>query len=566
MIDLQKLKEILEKERELAVTDIAKKVFRAKVVESDVISILECKNANYFNSGDVVGVFEEGDVKGFGTVLDSKDKILTVYTHQQFDGEVQILDYEPLIALDLQIDFIERINKRDLNELEEICVNVFIEKNYKELRKIKIEKNSSGIKLDSSQIDAIEHALALEDGEILLITGPPGTGKTTVIAEIAKELSDDERIMIASHTNRAVDNAIEKLPLKDTLRVGRPEKVSSEVKEYLLSYKARKELGNQIEDIEAEIENYLRSGDKRKLLEVSHLLEKRNEMLRKASEDVLLNSKVVGTTLVKSNLFPLKNFDFDTVIIDECNQASITLALLGMKKGRKYVLVGDDMQLPPIFRVIKNCEQLSAFGFFLKKYPDRMKMLKIHRRSHPEIIGFSAKYLYNGEVVAEEGCLNQKLKIETKNPILDPEKPLVFVHVDGEEGKEGLSKFNKKEIEVCRELADEMNDHGVDFSVITPYIQQKKKIEKLNIPADTIDAFQGREKDAIIFSVTATKNLEFAAEPRRLNVAITRARKKLVVLSNAHAILKNRRNLLYKFFMYAHKLRRVYDWENKRWM
>jgi len=259
-------------------------------------------------------------------------------------------------------------------------------------------------KLDPTQIEAVECALALDDGEFLLIRGPPGTGKTVVIAKIAYELATKEKVLIASHTNRAVDNAIEELPLEKALRIGRPEKILPEIRKYLLGYKAKQALGEKLREIESEIKKHLEflrgiekelrkageferkklSETRRKLKEhIREFYKKRNEMLRKSSEELVEEMPIIGSTLVKSWLYPLSSISFDTTIIDECSQASITLALLGMVKARKWILVGDDKQLLPIFRTLRDSEKLSAFVSLLKKYPNRMKMLRMHRRSNP---------------------------------------------------------------------------------------------------------------------------------------------------------------------------------------
>ncbi|OYT32707.1 hypothetical protein B6U96_18985 [Archaeoglobales archaeon ex4484_92] len=598
---LTNLKDILIREKQEALKDVLKLIVPARILDvSQGIATLESNHANLFESGDVLGLVfsHEGKItiQQLGTVIDSSQDILTVFADLDLkEGwDLKITNYEPLIAFDLQIGLIERIEKGELQSFEERAVDLFFgDVKVGKTKRVELEdKRNVKAKylLDESQIEAVEAALALEDGEFLLIRGPPGTGKTVVIAKIAYELARNEKVLITSHTNRAVDNAIEELPVDVALRVGRPEKVLPNIRKYLLGYKARQGLGEKLEEIEREISKTLKllfkieedarkaSGfEKSKLNEVRrkykehvrHLYTERNEMLRKSSEELVEKMPIIGSTLVKSQLYPLSTVSFDTVIIDECSQASITLALLGMVKGRKWILVGDDKQLLPIFRTLRDSEKLSAFVSLLNKFPHRMEMLRIHRRSHPEIIGFSAKYAYEGKIKPAEECRKRILKIKSNHPVLN-EKPVVFVHVEGEEEREGRSKFNSKEIEVCVELIRELKKYlnPEEVGVISPYVAQRKRIAERvkGVEVDTVDAFQGREKDVIIFSVTSTGSMDFVSNPNRLNVAFTRARKKLIVVGNGRAIYRFKDNMLYKFLEYVYELNGIYDWERGIWL
>ena len=607
---LSSLRGVLLSERGRVLRDILaeERTFPARVLSfSERIATLESRYANLFESGDSLGLLlgygDRASVERLGTVMYSSQDTLTVFTDMELrDGDsLRLVNYEPLIALDLQLELIDRIERGELNDPERSAVNVVLQQvRVGEFRRAKLRDRydtKGRFKLDNYQIDAVEAALGLEEGELLLIHGPPGTGKTVVIAKIARELANrGEKVLIASHTNRAVDNALEELSPDEALRVGRPEKVLPSIRRYLLGYKARHGLGKELEDIEEEIrrgfelltkvERDMRrasSFERARLKDVvgrwkgriKELYVKRNEMLRRTSEELVREMRMIGSTLVKSQLYPLADVSFDTVLIDESSQASITLALLGMVKGRKWVLVGDDKQLLPIFRTLRSTSELrrlSAFVSLKDKYPHRVRMLRMHRRSHPEIIGFSAKHVYDGRIEPAKECWNFKLRIRTSNPILDPEKPVVFVHVEGHEERDGRSKFNPKEIEVCVEIVRELTRYVSpgDVGVIAPYVSQRKRIAerlgKVRVEVATVDSFQGREKDVIVFSVTSTTTMAFVSDPNRLNVAFTRARKKLIVIGNRRAIYKSRGTLLYKFLEYAYDRRRIYEWELKRWV
>jgi len=282
---------------------------------------------------------------------------------------------------------------------------------------------------------------------------------------------------------------------------------------------------------------------------------------------------IIGSTLVKSQLPPLEEREFDTVIIDEASQASVTLALLAMVKTRKWVLVGDHKQLQPIFRTLRpdECEWLSAFNRLYRMYGDRSLWLERHYRSNVEIANFMATYIYEGRIKPADVCWQKKLVLSGKPrlELLDPEKPLVFVDVRGIErrDREG-SVYNPEEASAAEEIVRELVRLGVKgecIAVITPYRAQRGLLRKrlgdiAGIEVDTVDAFQGREKDVVVFSVTSTRDLNFAAEPHRLTVALSRARLKMIVVGHADAVLRHGDSLLYRFYQHCKERGWVYEW------
>jgi len=506
---------------------------------------------------------------------------------------LEVCESEVLVGYDLQLELIEKIKRNELDEFEQrVIAHVFGASSSKGLRKV----NPSDVldvkeryPLDDFQLEAVEYALGLEEGESLLIIGPPGTGKTRVIAKIAYELyKRGERILIASHTNRAVDNALEILPVEISLRVGRPEKVLPNIRLYLLSYKARTILGSKLKKLEDKISNvkaeiyhlfqirneYERIGYQeryRSMLQYAknmlrRLCEARNSMLKKESEKLVKTARIIGSTLIKSHLPPLVDERFDTVLIDECSQASLTLALLGMVKAKKWVLVGDHKQLLPIFQTLdvkdkKVQEKLSAFCYMLDKYKERSVWLRRHYRSNSEIIGFSSRYIYGGEISSADTCKGIKLNIKSypkDMEFLDPNLPVVFLHVDGVESvRTDGSRLNEFEAKVAAKIVKALKGLGVrgeGIGVITPYRAQRDYIKELlrddEVEVNTVDSFQGREKDVIIFTITSTREMSFVEDENRLNVAFTRARRKLIVIGNVNSIRREHK-LLSAFLSYA---------------
>lgn len=593
------MERLLSKEKDEERKKVIKDRVEGKVIDvgKDTITI-ECKFSK-FEEGDVICYIEGDIIKPLGVVLGG-GRILTVglYMPLNFkeDQILELCENEVLVGYELQLDLLKKIKNGELRDFEQNAVaHVFEKYELQGLCKIKpsnVLDVRDGFSLDDSQLEAVEYALGLKDGESLIIIGPPGTGKTRVIAKIAYELSRrGEKVLITSHTNRAVDNALELLPIEITLRVGRPEKVLQSIRPYLLSYKARTELGLRLENLENEISSVRREIDEfyhlmKEFYKLGHwekyevikerlrsarsrlkeLCEERNRMLREECEKLVREARIIGSTLIKSQLQPLVTERFDMVLIDECSQVSTTLALLGMIKARKWVLVGDHKQLLPIFQTLdikdkRVQEKLSVFCYMLEKYNERSIWLRWHYRSNSEIIGFSSRYVYNGEIAPVEACKSIKLNINSypdDMEFLKPDLPVVFLHVNGMEFvRSDGSRFNEAEAKVVQRIVYTLKSLGVrdnEIGIITPYRAQRDYIKELlkddNIEVNTVDSFQGREKDVIVFTITSTRDMSFVEDENRLNVAFTRARRKLIVVGNAGSIHEEN-GLLFAFLSYV---------------
>lgn len=608
---LERLESLIFKEMLLEKQASRREFINARVVAlGDETITLECSYPK-FEEGDLIGYRERNnEVISLGVVIGGGRLITVKVTSEcelKEDDEVILCETEQLISYEMQLKLLEELKKGNSISQATEALSYFLGE--REVSSINIDKTLYNLKdvsnkflLDDSQTAVVEAIMHLKDGELLLVVGPPGTGKTRVIAKAALELANKgEKVLITSHTNRAVDNAIEVLPLDNSLRVGRPEKVVPSIRPRLLSYKIKTILGQRLEEIEKKIsdiqksrrnykeliEEWRRIGDWNKVEhlkqqiarlgeELKMLHEERTKMIRNESFSLVNKIPIIGSTLVKSILDPLSNVEFDAVLIDESSQASIPLALLGMAKAKKWVLIGDHNQLLPIFRSIdpESSErvlqrQLSAFVCLMDRYSKRVLWLRTHYRSHPDIIGFSAKEIYGGNIVPHQSCYSIKLslKTQTQKPYLAPDKPAVLIHVEGYEARSDGSKFNRKEAEVIRSIVEEYIKLGInqgDIGIITPYRAQKDLIRELvkydDVEINTVDAFQGREKDVIIYSITATSDLKFASDKNRLNVAITRARKKLIVIGNVKSI-ENSQTLIKKYLEYCKAKSSLYSVE-----
>jgi len=519
---LLKLKEILEAERRMVKKEVDKReAFSGKLLAAKKgIGIIKTKK---LQEGTLLGFIENDAVNELGYVIRSGRYHILRMTDTPETEMLRLVELENLISYDLQINIIDYYLEAELPRVADTDFDGKIEG------------------LDEYQSKAAITSLNLEDNQLLLVIGPPGTGKTTFISKTAEMAAErGMRVLITSHTNRAVDNAIGKLNMNGVVRVGNPSKISPEIHKCSLEKKVLNKIHFEEKENAEEMLDYL--SEKSKQIE--------HEMIK------MLNSAIiVGSTLIKSAIFPMNEQNFDLVFIDESSQSLISAALLAIQKGRRYVLVGDPYQLSPVLKLRMDSSKFSAFNFFHSIKP-HVLWLRNHYRSNAKIIGFSEKYIYKRQIKAHEKCKNIKLEISTENAVLSPDKPIVFLSVDGIEEGSG-SKFNRKEAELAVKLCDELLKCGVrkeDIGIITPYVKQKELIGKMtDIEVNTVDGFQGREKDVIIFSVTAVSNLSFASNLRRLNVAVTRAKKKLIVIGNEKSFMipGNRTKLIYYLYKYA---------------
>ncbi|MEM4970098.1 MAG: ATP-binding protein [Sulfolobales archaeon] len=190
-----------------------------------------------------------------------------------------------------------------------------------------------------------------------------------------------------------------------------------------------------------------------------------------------------------------------------------------------------------------------------------------------KIFGFSQKYIYNEKIKPVKSCDKIKLKIKSYSEnmrFLDPDIPAVFLHVDGIETveKDG-SRANEIEARVIKKIVSTLKEQGITserIGIITPYRAQRRLLKETlkdeTIEINTVDAFQGREKDVIIFSITSTEDLSFVEDENRLNVAFTRARKKLIVIGNIRSIETHGKDLLPKFVSYIKQINGLYYWSS----
>ena len=402
---------------------------------------------------------------------------------------------------------------------------------------------------NAEQREAVARALEAED--FLLVQGPPGTGKTGVVAEIARRaMARGERVLVAAFTNQAVDNVLARLRAggcDDFVRLGHELSVAPALRDHRLTERARLCAAalaasrgiTDVVDMDA----------------VSLTPELVRETLR-AAPLVAATTATWSAERYDDAGEPLR---FDLAIVDEASQLTVPALLGALRFARRFVLVGDERQLPPL--VVS--EEAAALGLKRSLFADLLERwgsvagvaLRHQYRMHPAICTFPSRVFYDGQLEAAGAARTALLDawVDRRDPlwpVLAPERPVIFVDVRESAGS-AAGKASPAQARVVTKLVRALLAAGVpagDIGCIAPYRAQVAAVRQrlaaagvADVAVDTVDRFQGGERSAIVFSfgghVTATttahmRGSDFLADPNRLNVALTRAQRKLVLVGD----------------------------------
>ncbi len=421
--------------------------------------------------------------------------------------------------------------------------------------------------LNPSQQEAARFALAAED--LAIIHGPPGTGKTTTVVEVIRRaVRRGEKVLACAPSNLAVDNMLEKLLAfgEKAVRLGHPARVLPELRSHALDLlveehddvRLARKLAKEAFALFRKAGKFTRAkpepGARRDMRqEARSLLADARRLEKMAVGHILDTASVLCATTTGLDGDLLGDRTFDLVVIDEACQSTEPGCWIPLPRGRRVVLAGDHCQLPPTVLSREAAAQgfdVSLMERLVARHGDAVtRLLTVQYRMNRAIMDFSSLELYDARLEADPSVENHRLADlpgVTACPLT--EEPVLFLDTAGagydEDGEpDGESRLNRQEAElVCRKVRA-LLDAGVaprDVAVIAPYAAQVRLIrERLGVPGvevDSVDGFQGREKEAVVISLVRSNpkgEIGFLSDVRRTNVALTRARRKLVVVGDS---------------------------------
>ncbi len=430
-------------------------------------------------------------------------------------------------------------------------------------------------RLNASQNKAIAHALG--SSSLSILHGPPGTGKTTTLTHAVQALlkQGNKQILLVAPSNTAVDVLTERLDDMgiSVVRIGNPVRVSDHLQSLTLDAKAEKHPAKkELKTLAKQASAYLDMAHKYKRNFGKLEREQRKALFGEARKlrtevdkiqdfivaDIVDKAQVITATLVGANHHTIRDRSYAVVVIDEAAQALEPACWIPLLKADKVLLAGDHCQLPPTVKSLKKMGEglfVTLFEKLVANHPDQVSLLEVQYRMHEKIMKYPSSALYEDRLVAAASVSSRTLDGD--------DAPILFIDTAGagfEENEEDGGISNPEEAlflkrHLLETLAKLENDYPTEsfpsVGIIAPYRKQTQLLKDLlqredamqpflhAIQVNTIDSFQGQEKDVIYISLTRSngeQQIGFLQDVRRMNVAMTRAKKKLIVLGDSGTI------------------------------
>ena len=442
--------------------------------------------------------------------------------------------------------------------------------------------------LNPTQEKAVNEVLWAKD--VAIVHGPPGTGKTTTLVEAINEtLMRESQVLVCAQSNMAVDWISEKLVDRgvNVLRIGNPTRVNDKMLGF--TYERRFEAHPDYPQLWAirkairELRKNRKKGSESYHQKLERLKSRATELEIRINSELLGEARVIACTLVGSAHRLLEGMKFGTLFIDEAAQALEAACWIPMRRASRVILAGDHCQLPP---TVKSIAALRAgLGKTLmeriaENKPEVVTLLKIQYRMNEEIMRFSSDWFYHGEVESAP-----QIKYRS---ILEDDSPITWIDTSNEENQvtiegddvvsgekrddmnfheqfvgESFGRINKAEADLTLLTLAEYLTHvgkrrvleeSIDVGIISPYRAQVQYLKRLLkkyeffkpyrrlISVNTVDGFQGQERDVILISLVRSNDegqIGFLKDLRRMNVAMTRARMKLIILGDKSTMTKH---------------------------
>ncbi|MGL1888716.1 MAG: AAA domain-containing protein [Reichenbachiella sp.] len=547
----------------------------------------EHKDAHMFQSGKLVSVFSnaaglgdhEDAVTGVVNNANKKEMMITINADE-------VPDWVHDGQLGIQLLFDENAYREMEKTLHALIKTK--EERLLSFKKILLGDQSASfsnhehfrdLAMNDSQNDAL--AMVSRAQDVAIIHGPPGTGKTTtVVQSIVETLKTERQVLVCAPSNAAVDLLAQRLGEQnvEVLRIGHPARVNEELLSKTLDakiahhkdYKNLKSMRKKAEEYYAMASKFKRNfGQAEKAqrraikVEARKLKEDAKQLEYYIINDIIANTQVIVSTLVGSNNSNIKGMSFDTVFIDEAAQALEPATWIPILKSQRVIFAGDHCQLPPTIRSMEAANKGLEVTLFEKAINrnEADVMLNEQYRMHTDIMNFSSRLFYDNQLVANEMVANWSIFPEDQVvEFIDTAGCGYYEAVD----KETRSSFNTEEADlVIKHLSEYINqltaieklDEVSSIGIISPYKAQtillQEKLTELNwdvaitnkIAINTVDSFQGQERDVVYISLVRSNDegqIGFLGDTRRMNVALTRARKKLVVVGDSATIGQNK--------------------------